>query len=63
MAWMTANVVNVVWHNRQWKGYVHEACVNNEMLQLGGPGSPAFIDRPDLICPVCDKPIEVYWQE
>ena len=63
MAWMTDSAVRVLWNNRQWEGYVHETCVNREMRPLARPGSFAFIERPDLICPVCDKPIEVYWQE
>ena len=63
MGWMTDSVVRVKWDNKVWTGYVHEACVNREMLQLTPPGSFGFTERPDMTCPVCAKPIEVNWQE
>ena len=63
MVWMMNSVVKVLWNNKQWSGYVHETCVNEEMLQLAPPGNHAFIDRPDMTCPACTKPIEVYRQE
>ena len=60
MIWTMDSVVFVQWKIKRWSGYVHETCVNREMLRLAPAGNHAFIDRPDMTCPVCSKPIEVH---